>query len=187
VWPISHSCPSLFSFFGQRDFCLNIIPVHALCLSQCNPHYCTPSPFPHPLLFNTFLEQFQQVSLFSFRTYIQSSLTIFAILYPLPCLSVYLLFKGSHLSISHMCILHFNQIDSLYYYLLFLYHSAPPLFNSLQCISLHHLHTQMQCILILFTIILFSSSTSIMVSLSFTHTYVDACKIIYVCTYTCIF
>jgi hypothetical protein len=51
LWLIFHSRPSLFKclFIFQWDFCLGIIPVHALCLSQCNPLHCTSSPFP-PIL-----------------------------------------------------------------------------------------------------------------------------------------
>jgi hypothetical protein len=35
---VLHSCPSLFRFLFivQWDFCLGILPVHALCLSQYN-------------------------------------------------------------------------------------------------------------------------------------------------------
>jgi hypothetical protein len=50
-----------------------------------------------------------------------------------------------------MHILYFIQINPLYY-LLFLYCTAPLLFNSFQCISLYHLRIQMQCSLILFTL-----------------------------------
>jgi hypothetical protein len=64
-------------------------------------------------------------------------------------LSTYCLFKGFFHSISHMHILHFNQMN-IFYYLFFLCHSAPLLFNSFQWISLCYLLTQMQCISILF-------------------------------------
>jgi hypothetical protein len=47
--------------------------------------------------------------------------------------------------------LYCNQIKPLYY-LLFLYCSATRLFNSFQCISLYYLHTQIQCISILFSL-----------------------------------
>jgi hypothetical protein len=51
VWPVFHSCPSLFRnlFIVERDFHLSIIPVYVLCLSQCNPHRCT-SSFFSPIL-----------------------------------------------------------------------------------------------------------------------------------------
>jgi hypothetical protein len=37
-WPVFHSCPSLLRclFIVQWDFCLGIIPVYVLCLSQSN-------------------------------------------------------------------------------------------------------------------------------------------------------
>lgn len=44
------------------------------------------------------------------------------------------------LSLSEMYILCFNQITSRYY-LLYLYHNDPLLFNSLDCIALYCLHT----------------------------------------------
>jgi hypothetical protein len=49
LWPIVHSCPSLLSclFIIQWDFCIDIIPIHALCLSQCNSpplHFLILSP-----------------------------------------------------------------------------------------------------------------------------------------------
>jgi hypothetical protein len=48
VWPAFHSYPSLFRclFVLQWDFCLGIIPVHVLCLSQSNPSSTAlPCPF----------------------------------------------------------------------------------------------------------------------------------------------
>jgi hypothetical protein len=48
-WPLFHSCPLLFRFVGQWDFCLSIIPIHTLCLSQCYPqplHFLTIFPYP---------------------------------------------------------------------------------------------------------------------------------------------
>jgi hypothetical protein len=56
MWPVFHPCLSLFRwlFIGQWDFCLSIIPIHALCLSQCNPLPCTSLVSPHPVLFNSF-------------------------------------------------------------------------------------------------------------------------------------
>jgi hypothetical protein len=41
AWPVSHSCPSLFRcrVILQWDFCLDIIPVLALCLSLTSLHY----------------------------------------------------------------------------------------------------------------------------------------------------
>jgi hypothetical protein len=61
------------------------------------------------------------------------------------------LFKGFHCSISHLPVLYINQIIPLYYSL-FLCPPSPLLFSSFHCASLCYLHTQMQCILILFTL-----------------------------------
>jgi hypothetical protein len=49
AWPILHSCLSLFGclFVVQWDFCLGIISVHVLCLSQSSHpplHFLTLSP-----------------------------------------------------------------------------------------------------------------------------------------------
>jgi hypothetical protein len=56
VWPVFHSCPSLFRclFIVQWDFCLGIVPVHALCLSQYNPLHCISFPFPLSCLVEQF-------------------------------------------------------------------------------------------------------------------------------------
>jgi hypothetical protein len=59
--------------------------------------------------------------------------------------------KGFCLGTSDMYILYFNQINSITFSLL----------PCLQCIPLYYLHTQMQCISVLFTIILFSSLASL--------------------------
>jgi hypothetical protein len=59
VWPIFYSCISLFRclFNGQWNFCLGIIPVHALCLFQCNPsplHFLVLLPYPVLTVFSLF-------------------------------------------------------------------------------------------------------------------------------------
>jgi hypothetical protein len=47
VWPILRSCPMFRCLFiVQCDFCLDIIPVNVLCISQSKPLHCTSSPFP---------------------------------------------------------------------------------------------------------------------------------------------
>jgi hypothetical protein len=50
LWPAFYSSSSLFRCLSvdQWDFCLGIISLHTLCLSQCNP---TPLYFliPFPL------------------------------------------------------------------------------------------------------------------------------------------
>jgi hypothetical protein len=55
VWPVFHSCPSLFRFIVQWDFCLSIIPILALYLSQRKPpplYFLV--PFPHSVLCRSF-------------------------------------------------------------------------------------------------------------------------------------
>jgi hypothetical protein len=48
VWPVLHSCLSLFwcLFIVQGDFCLGILLANVLCISQSNPLHCTSLLFP---------------------------------------------------------------------------------------------------------------------------------------------
>jgi hypothetical protein len=129
-----------------------------MCL-QCILVSFTPPLFsfiPPPL----FLEQFWQVSLFYFRTWIQNTFTIFAFLHSffmpsplslvptprqdlfyLPALHFLKVYIDSsrvfHLGISDMHLSCFNQINSPIVY--FLYCPVPLLFNTLQCIELYYL------------------------------------------------
>jgi hypothetical protein len=121
-----------------------------------------------------FLEQFQQISLIYFHTYIHNTLTIFILLHPLCLPSPLLLILNPHTEpvkyvipsffkvhidcsmefhrgVSRIYTSYCNQINSLYY-LLLLHHPALPLFNSFQCILLCYLHTQLQCGSLLFTL-----------------------------------
>jgi hypothetical protein len=96
----------------------------------------------------------------------------------------------THTHTTHM--FYFSQINPLYY-LFFLYHRVPILFNSFQCISLCYHHAQMQYISILFTLYhsLFLSHLSlipfnrptivIMLSFSFSlHMYIKSCMCLYI-------
>jgi hypothetical protein len=69
----------------------------------------------------------------------------FSVLHFLKCIVIVCL------GISDMYISCYNQINAIYYFL-FLYYLPPILFNSLQCLTLYCLHTQMHCVSILFTL-----------------------------------
>jgi hypothetical protein len=102
AWPVFHSY-SLCLYVVQWNFCLGIIPLHALCLGQCNPLHFLPL-FPHPVLFNSF----QSVSLYLVP--IERDVLYFNII----CYISFLLFLLSWSSLSH-CWIHVVSL-SLYMY-----------------------------------------------------------------------
>jgi hypothetical protein len=60
VWPVLHSCLSLFwcLFIVQGDFCLGILLANVLCISQSNPLHCTSLLFPPVLCCSAFFSVF---------------------------------------------------------------------------------------------------------------------------------
>jgi hypothetical protein len=105
-------------------------------------------------------------------------------------LSAYSLLQDFHHGISPVNILYSNQ-DSSHYYFSLPFHLYPLLFNSFQCVLLCLLPPQMQCISILFTIILFFSllSPSSLRQLHYCKhfLYVNVYWIMFVFVYTFIF
>jgi hypothetical protein len=55
AWPVLHPCPSLFKclLIVRCEFCLGILPVNILCLSQSNSLHYFSSPFPLTLYCST--------------------------------------------------------------------------------------------------------------------------------------
>jgi hypothetical protein len=99
-------------------------------------------PLSHSPLF---LEEFQQVSLLYFQTWIQNTSTMFTLLCSL------------HLPSPLPMIPTTRQVTFLSSHPLLLTLS-PLLFNSLQCMMLHYLHTEMHCISCIHIILCLASS-----------------------------
>jgi hypothetical protein len=134
--------------------------------------------------------------MFCFHTSIQTMLTILTFLHSLHSLPLPLLLTPGHFEVylncpkvlqwyfGHTCD-HLIRLTPLLSSL-FLYPSNPLIIQQPSVDFLCHLHTQMKCISILFTIILFSSPTVPLrqtqyYNLSFSYTYMCIRSYIYLC------
>jgi hypothetical protein len=113
VWPGLHFCLSLFRslFIVQWDFCLGILPVNVLSLSQSNLPLLLPQPFPtilycssfqcvllhlvptqmwcFPLLFTIFLSFFSSSLSLLYKSHFRiCDLQIFLCMYNIACICI---------------------------------------------------------------------------------------------------